>query len=47
MVEGITWISQFDNFSDYFINLMPNLLAQSIVLNNYLQAIEVYTEQNN
>ena len=40
-------MSQFPNFQTYVLYLIPNLLAQAIVINRYVARIEVYQEQNN
>lgn len=43
MVNGLEWLSQFDNLSDYFTFMVPNLISQSIFINQYLGAVETYT----
>lgn len=40
IVDGITWTEQFNGFTDYLLYLIPNMLAQAIILNRYIERIE-------
>jgi hypothetical protein len=47
ILEGANWADQFPSFQTYILYLLPNLLAQAVVLNKYLDRIRAYEEDGN
>lgn len=45
--QGVDWAAQFPSFQTYIIYLLPNLLAQAVVLNRYIERIRAYEEGGN
>jgi hypothetical protein len=47
LVDGLEWANQFPNISDYITYLIPNLLSQTIFINQYMSAVQQYTFEGN
>ena len=42
MEEAAAWADQFADLTEYLIHLIPNLLAQAVILNIYIDRITAY-----